>query len=408
MENKEKMKESKEEKTISEFESRKDDTSEFEDNYKRLINCPYCEARVVKRGIRKKKYEEVQIYYCKNCDKRFTSVLTKNKTYPLRIIIDCLSLYNQLYSYDKIIKKLEGRYGMRITRQIISRWLKEYENYIPFLRMRESVNSKYSENKKEFIEESKLFHKQIYNFKYHRAKLDFIFNEEFWARKFMPLKELLELVIAECPHQIFEDSKRSSEFKDRKNMVFNMNEVKIISKNNMASKLAGFVMQAVSNNKLRHEKLQEFMLYNDSCTIAVELPVLIDCQDLRHYKHELGFEIPLDINLEEGEYITGHIDIMQLRNGLIHIIDFKPSASKEKPIAQLVLYALALSRLTGLRLYNFKCAWFDDKNYYEFFPLHVVYKLRKKRKRIDREQKRLDLEFTIPREQIKRREVICN
>jgi hypothetical protein len=48
---------------------------------------------------------------------------------------------------------------------------------------------------------------------------------------------------------------------------------------------------------------------------------------------------------------------------------------------QLTIYALALARLTALRLYHFKCAWFDEENYYEFYPLHVVYK-KKKRKQI--------------------------
>ena len=33
----------------------------FENNYKQLTNCPYCEAKVVKRGLRKKKYEIMQI-----------------------------------------------------------------------------------------------------------------------------------------------------------------------------------------------------------------------------------------------------------------------------------------------------------------------------------------------------------
>jgi len=53
----------------------------------------------------------------------------------------------------------------------------------------------------------------------------------------------------------------------------------------------------------------------------------------------------------------------------------------------MTLYALALSRLTGLRLYHFKCGWFDQDKYYEFFPLHVVYKKppRKRRKRPDAE-----------------------
>lgn len=69
-------------------------------------------------------------------------------------------------------------------------------------------------------------------------------------------------------------------------------------------------------------------------------------------------------------------------------MDYKPSAKKAKPIEQLTIYALALSRLTGIRLFNFKCAWFDNQNYYEFFPLHVVYKL-KKTKRLPKEQTKL-------------------
>jgi hypothetical protein len=42
---------------------------------------------------------------------------------------------------------------------------------------------------------------------------------------------------------------------------------------------------------------------------------------------------------------------------------------------QLTIYALALSRRVGLPLKNFKCAWFDDKEYFEFFPLQGVYPL---------------------------------
>jgi len=109
----------------------------------------------------------------------------------------------------------------------------------------------------------------------------------------------------------------------------------------------------------------------------LEVPVLLDAEDINHYKHQLNFDIPF--SLKDEEYLTGHIDLIQIRNGSIYIMDFKPSAEKTKPIEQLTIYALALSRLTGIRLYHFKCAWFDDKNYYEFFPLHVVYKINKKK-----------------------------
>lgn len=224
-------------------------------------------------------------------------------------------------------------------------------------------------DKKELIENTKLFHNQIYKFQYHRAKLGFILEEEFRHFRFKPVREFLELVVAECPHHIFRSNeKRASEFKGE----FNLEQAKISSKNNFIVKIANFVVQAISNNKLRHEILQDFMISNDSVTVATEVPVLIDSDDLRHYKHELNFDIPIDLN--DGEYITGHIDLVQIRNGLIYIMDFKPSAKKEKPIEQLTIYALALSRLTGIRLYHFRCAWFDKENYFEFFPLHVVHK----------------------------------
>jgi transposase-like protein len=364
------------EKLIDKKENQTEDNS---NNYKTLTHCPYCSGNIVKRGLRKKKFEQIQRYYCKNCDKSFTSVVTKHKTYPLKLIIDALTLYNKLNAIEKIPGLIKEKYSISITSRTISDWLKQYQQYTPFLRMREFASKKY---KKELIEEAKLIHQQIYNFKYHRAKLDLIINEEFRHFRFKPLQEFLELAVAECPHQLFQNpAKRASDYKN----TFNLDQVRITPKNNAAVKIANFVTQAVSNNKARHEALQNFMIANDTVTVAAELAVLIGSDDINHLKFESGFDIP--ITLKDGEYITGHIDLIQVRNGLLYIMDFKPSANKEKPIDQLTLYALALSRLTGIRLYHMRCAWFDNKNYYEFFPLHVVYKLKKKR--MPREQMRL-------------------
>lgn len=192
-----------------------EETEEKLVSYKNLYRCPYCVGKIVKRGVRKKKFEEVQIYYCKNCDKRFTSQVTKNKTYPLKIILDSLTLYNQLNSLEEISELIFEKYGIKITPQIVSRWLEEYKNYLPFLRMREFALGKYS--KKELVEKSKLIHQQIYNFKFHRVKMNFILNEEFKHFKFKPLRDFLELVSSECPHQIFrEKMERASEKKVHK------------------------------------------------------------------------------------------------------------------------------------------------------------------------------------------------
>jgi hypothetical protein len=41
---------------------------------------------------------------------------------------------------------------------------------------------------------------------------------------------------------------------------------------------------------------------------------------------------------------------------------------------QLTIHALALDRRAGLPLKFFKCGWFDERDYFEFFPLQGVYK----------------------------------
>ncbi len=340
-----------------------------------LTRCPYCQSsQVVKKGRRRKKMEEVQLYYCRHCQRKFTSQISKGKTYPLRIILEAITLYNRLQPLREISQKIKEKYGFGISEQTVLNWLKDYRQYLPFLRMRDFVAKKYQP--KEMIEEVHLIHDQIYDFKYHRAKTAAILDEDFKHYKLRPISEFLELVALECPHHIFKESQnRASEYHN----FFNPDEVKIVRKDNTAGKIVRFVMQAVSNNKLRHQILEEFMLVNDSVTVGVEVPVLLDRDDILHFQNQLNWQVPIDLSEEEA--VTGHIDIVQVRNGTIHIMDYKPSAAKVKPVDQLTLYALALSRLTSLRLFNFKCAWFDEDDYFEFFPLHMVMKKKKRNKK---------------------------
>ncbi|MEO8628515.1 MAG: PD-(D/E)XK nuclease family protein [Betaproteobacteria bacterium] len=114
------------------------------------------------------------------------------------------------------------------------------------------------------------------------------------------------------------------------------------------------------------------MLLNDSVTVAVEVPIVLTAADIEHFTNKLGFAIPFA--LPKGGVITGHIDFVQIRNGVIHILDYKPGAKTDKPVEQVTIYAFAISRMTRLPLYHFKCAWFDGEHYYELYPLTVVHK----------------------------------
>jgi ATP-dependent exoDNAse (exonuclease V) beta subunit len=114
------------------------------------------------------------------------------------------------------------------------------------------------------------------------------------------------------------------------------------------------------------------MLANDSTTIAVEVPVWLAEDDIATLEEEHGIGLA-PRGGDKPRVITGHIDFLQVRNGAVHILDYKPDARTNKPIAQLTLYALALTRrVPSLRLFDIKCAWFNENEYCEFFPRTLV------------------------------------
>ena len=342
--------------------------------------CPYCHGKnVFKRGKRKKKYEVVQLYFCKDCQRTFTFQKVKGKHYPLKVILDGLSFYNLGYTLEDSCKLLKEKYGLNVKPSSLANWVDEFSSLCKYSRLRKFGVKLFSAH--QVIKGINLYHRQVYKFRIHQAKLSLLLQEDVRHRKFWPLREFLEAIFAECPHYLFKQGLRASEIKAR----FNLSQVLIREKTNYANRIAGLVLQAVRDNKLRHEVIQQFMLCNDSVTVASEVPVYLLPEDIEHMESQLGFEIPVKIE----KVLTGHIDLIQLRNGAVHILDYKPNAAKEKPIEQLTLYALGLSRLTGLRLYDIKCGWFDERNYFEFFPLHVVYKLGVSRKQVSQNQQKL-------------------
>lgn len=91
-----------------------------------MSQCVYCTSRnIVKRGKRKNKLEEVQLYICQDCGKTFTGKKIKGKKYPTRMILDGVSYYNVGFSLDESAKFLERSYGVKVDGSTISHWVKE-------------------------------------------------------------------------------------------------------------------------------------------------------------------------------------------------------------------------------------------------------------------------------------------
>src|SRR5271157_5073717 len=179
-----------------------------------------------------------------------------------------------------------------------------------------------------------------------------------------------------CPHDLFrrEDGARGSQLGSA--LINESARLIVIERQNTATETAALILPSVGTNYERHPKLQRFMLANDSTTVAVEVPIWLYAEDIAAIERRWGIELfpkaataPSD---GEARSITGHIDFLQIRNGAIHVLDYKPDATSGKPFAQLTLYALALSHLTGIPLFDFKCAWFNERQYGEFFPRTVL------------------------------------
>jgi transposase-like protein len=307
------------------------------------IICPKCNKKEI---IRYGWQEGKQIYFCKDCKKKFRTNRLKNKTYSSKIITNAITYYNLGNTLNETVKLINMRFKVKISKSCIHKWIKEFSSICSYKKLRSRVVKKYSGN---IIDSFSFQHSGLtYNFTYHIPKLEFL------AARFPSLIRFILDMEKECPSDFFKEDERCSQLKiDAK--------IKKEGKYNQACRLADLALRACYKNCERHNFVENFMLINDSTTIACEVPV---------WFWEKNFDLG----------ICGHIDLLQIRRNKIFILDFKPGASKEKEkkvVSQLYFYASGLSFRTKVPLDLFRCAWFDEIVYYEFNPMNLKVKMLK-------------------------------
>lgn len=325
--------------------------------------CSRCGSKfTIKKGRRLNRFRILQIFQCRECLCKFTAVPGKNKTYPPRLILETVSTYNLGNSISDTQRVIRKQFHVDIPEGTIRAWIRSHKPFTAYSRTRAAGRKLFEAEA--MIHSYLLRHKQVYRFQVHRAKLELLFQNS-RHRHLASVTNYLESIGEDFPHHVFESSEhRSSKFPTTV-------AIPITRKENYATRLAAVVLPAAVANKKRHETLQRFMLANDSATVAVEIPVYLTKEDISYYRTQ-GFSLEFDTDV-----VTGHIDFLQVRDGYLQILDYKPDARKEKHAhVQLTIYALALARRANLPLKHFKCAWFDEKDYFEFFPLKGVYQRR--------------------------------
>lgn len=312
------------------------------------MKCQNCGGpNIIKKGKRKTKFGSRQFYYCQDCEKGFIDSKLPHKTYGPKVIVSAVSCYNLGDTLEASAKLTNSRFKVKVSKSSVSQWLKEQKNICTYYKIRSTISKKYGKN----ILVSKTFrHNDLaYNFKYHKPKLEMLCKNSFPS-----LTTYIKKFEQGCP-AFFDD------IKNRCSQIKIEVSIKKESKYNNACRLASFVLKSCDINSQKHSTVENFMLINDSSTVACEVPVWF-------------WEKNLNMS------INGHIDILQIRSNKIYILDFKPNASREnekKVASQLFWYATGMAFRTGVPLKNFVCAWFDDRNYYEFHPAEVKIKFQK-------------------------------
>ncbi|HEV2732097.1 MAG TPA: hypothetical protein VGV15_18870 [Terriglobales bacterium] len=256
---------------------------------------------------------------------RFTGAAGKNKTYPLRLILETVATFNLGNSLTETQQIIRQRFHRQIPERTISSWLTEYRPLTTYSRLRAAGQKLITPER--IIRSHTFHHQQVYRFQVHVAKLALLPVADA-NTDIKGLHSCLSSIESYFPHHFFQETgHRSSKFPAD---VY----PPIQRKENYATRLAALALPTAPNNKKRHETLQRFMLINDSVTVAVEIPVFLTREDIGYYRRH-GF------NLEfETDIITGHIDFLQIRNGHLHILDYKPEARKETHAhVQLTIYA---------------------------------------------------------------------
>jgi hypothetical protein len=299
--------------------------------------------------------------------------------YPPRVIARTLCLYNLGHSQAQAARRIALEHRITVPRRTISHWIEGYRPITTFHRLRAAAILQFGQN---MLQERALEHQQTYQYKVHLPKLTLMANaipEGVAAR----VQNYLLAVLEDFPDFLFREDEtarpdgqtapRDTPLQPPEAMRSSKSRFEIlplspVEKQNLANDLAALGLLLARKNKERHASVQDFMLANDSSTIACEVPVYLTAEEIAYYKSK-GFFVTLP---ESARPITGHIDIVQVRNGLIHLLDYKPKARDIDPVNQLVVYALAFASRTRLPIKLLKCAWFDERDYFEFFPLQAV------------------------------------
>jgi hypothetical protein len=192
-------------------------------------------------------------------------------------------------------------------------------------------------------------HGWFYHYRIHEEKTCGV------CKNFSSLSAYLYHIFDDCPNDYFNSGPRSSSLRIDINAILTKeknHEVSILAKEGLS----------LNEYKTAHSNVQMFMLNFDKNTLGIEVPIWLMPEEIPFFEAYFKENFPL----------TGHIDVLQIKDDKIWIWDYKPKAHLEKYAkTQTYFYALMLSKRTDIPLENFMCGYFDENIALTFDPAKV-------------------------------------
>lgn len=236
-------------------------------------------------------------------------------------------------SYQEASQALRREFGVQRSKATISRWIAE--RTLPSLAIRDKIGVHGGP-----LVRSYLFTHNALNYRYqvHYGKLAF-------AKAFPGLVRYLRTLPNWLDHSLFSRAEHCSQLPPISNPGLRH------YRGTRLSRMAAEAEPLADTSQKRHRVVEDYLLYGDRDTIAVEVPV--------YFRH-------LDYGLT-----AGHIDLVQVSGRSVQILDYKPHAARENPqqvVGQLWLYAQALSRRAEIPIELIRCGYFDELDAFFFRP----------------------------------------
>ena len=340
--------------------------------------CPHCGGRnLTRRGTRKKKLEIVQLWRCASCKRIFTPgpAALHNKTYPLRmILVGAHRLQPRLHARRDRRAPQEENATARVSPSTITRGSTSTSSTAPIAACAPTACARFPAD--QTIRSIKLYHRQVYGYAYHRPKLEFVRagtldDKRAGDTRFAALADFLESIPTTCPHDLF---RRDDDPKARASQATPAwADVSRIIVNQQAER--GDARRPPSSSRPSATTSCATRRCSGSCspTTASRSRSRSRSGSTRPTSPRSSASTASSSRRAVGDGRARRSPATSIScrcaTAAVHVLDYKPDARTNKPIAQLAIYALALTRrVPGLKLFDIKCAWFNEDEYCEIFP----------------------------------------